>query len=464
LPSSAFPLDTVGYLAEEYFVSGSARSYAPVGALDEDGHWTVEEAAIADYVTRVVVHRPIDAQRFNGTVLVEWLNVSSGMDGPPEWLMLHRHLVRSGIAWVGVSVQRAGIEGGGFVEGQHLKLADPERYGRLMHPGDAFAFDIFGQATQLMRAPAGQGVLGDTTATRVIGAGSSQSAMGLVTYINAVDPLVRAHDGFLVHGRGAAGLGLDGVFIRSDDRVDEPGDPPLFSATRHRIRTDVGVPVLVFQTETDVVVLGGGRARQDDTERVRWWEVAGAAHFDTYGLNVAFRDDGARSPAELAEWIATAGAFEPPNGAVRYNRAWQQHYLLQAAVAHLERWAGGGDPPPTAPRLRALDADATALARDASGIVEGGLRTPWVEAPLAVFSGERVVTEPSDFGFLFGTTTPLDDGELRDRYPGGRVDYEEQFAAATDAAIAAGFLLPEDRDEIVAVAREAWEASHDRVA
>ena len=33
------------------------------------------------------MYRPADAARFNGTVVVEWLNVSGGLDGAPDWIV-----------------------------------------------------------------------------------------------------------------------------------------------------------------------------------------------------------------------------------------------------------------------------------------------------------------------------------------------------------------------------------------
>ena len=44
------------------------------------------------------------------------------------------------------------------------------------------------------------------------------------------------------------------------------------------IRTDVDVPVLMVETETDVGLLGYFSARQDDSRHVRLWEVAGTTH------------------------------------------------------------------------------------------------------------------------------------------------------------------------------------------
>jgi hypothetical protein len=79
--------------------------------------------------------------------------------------------------------------------------------------------------------------------------------------------------------------------------------------------------------------------------------------------------------------------------------------VLQAALAHLDRWAGGGTPPPEAPRLE-LGGDASPLALDALGLAKGGLRSPWVDAPTAVLSGFGQTG--SEFAFLFGTTRPFD--------------------------------------------------------
>ena len=97
------------------------------------------------------MYRPDDPARGNGTVIIEWLNVTGGLDIPALWMMTHRHLVRDGYTWVGVSAQRVGIEGGGMMPGLGLRQAAPERYGTLEHPGDAFSFDIFTQVARAVR-------------------------------------------------------------------------------------------------------------------------------------------------------------------------------------------------------------------------------------------------------------------------------------------------------------------------
>ena len=187
MPGGAYDLADLGYVEEEFLLSGTAESYRVVGERSSDGKWEVEPSDPSPFVTRLLVRRPADAAKFSGTAVVEWFNVSGGLDVGPDWSLLHRHLIRRGHAWVGVSAQKVGIDGGGFVESLHLKKAFPDRYNVLSHPGDEWSFDMFSQAGHALRAVDGSGPLGPLTPVRVLAAGESQSAACLVTYINAVD-------------------------------------------------------------------------------------------------------------------------------------------------------------------------------------------------------------------------------------------------------------------------------------
>ncbi|MFP3637120.1 alpha/beta hydrolase domain-containing protein, partial [Bacillus sp. SIMBA_033] len=63
------------------------------------------------YTSLLLVRRPADPAKFNGTVIVEWLNVSYGHDVAVSWTHSIDHLLREGYAYVGVSAQEAGVEG-----------------------------------------------------------------------------------------------------------------------------------------------------------------------------------------------------------------------------------------------------------------------------------------------------------------------------------------------------------------
>jgi hypothetical protein len=103
-------LEAVGYMEQEFFFSGTVPG--PTGPQP--------------YTSRLLVRRPTDSTRFNGTVVVEWLNVTVGADISADWALTRHQILRDGYAYVGVSAQPVGVCG--------LKVWDPERYGTLTHP------------------------------------------------------------------------------------------------------------------------------------------------------------------------------------------------------------------------------------------------------------------------------------------------------------------------------------------
>jgi hypothetical protein len=449
-----FDLATLGYEETEYLLSGTAGSYDLEGVRGEDGRWAVTPAAEAPFRTRFIVRKPSDPDRFSGVVIVEWHNVSAGIDAAPDWGFFHRAATAAGHVFVGVSAQKAGIDGGGIAEGIHLKVLDPARYGQLEHPGDAWSFDIFTQVGRLLRLPADENPLQGLTAQRLIAVGESQSAACLVTYVNAIDPHTQVFDGYFVHGRPAAGLSIEGVFIRS--ARPEPGPPAsteTLLSTGERIRDDARVPVLVLQSETDVILLGGQKARQPDSDRFRLWEIAGAAHADTYTVSAGRHDDGSLSGERFAELLRPTTNLMIGQTETPVNAGPQQHYVVQAALDHLVRWVLEGVAPPTAPRLEVDETEAD-FHKDAQGNVLGGIRTPWVDVPVATLSGLGQSGE--SFAFLFGRTVPFDEATLSDLYPGGKADYLERFERSLDATIEAGFIRAEDRAEILSIAAASY--------
>src|SRR2546429_5805129 len=99
--ATTFDLGPLGYVQEEFLVSGEAAAFDVVGAARDDGAWEAEPVSSAPFRTRVVVNRPADMARFDGSVVVEWLNVSIGADAGGGWTMMHNELIRRGGAWVG---------------------------------------------------------------------------------------------------------------------------------------------------------------------------------------------------------------------------------------------------------------------------------------------------------------------------------------------------------------------------
>jgi Alpha/beta hydrolase domain len=449
---SAFDLAPLGLSTEEFFVSGTASSYKLAGGPTPDGHWQAAPAETAPFVTRIVVVRPTDARKFNGTVVVEWLNVSAGTDATPDWNATHREIMRGGYAYVGVSAQKVGVDGGpnmgASAMAKPLKQASPERYGSLVHPGDAFAYDVYSQAGRLFRQPKAAGLLGPLVPKRILGVGESQSAVFLTTYVNAVDPLAKVYDGFLIHSRFGAPSRLDGAsMMGSGARLPEPT----------RLRTDLRVPVLTVITETDLI--GGGLpgfygARQPDNEHLRVWEIPGTSHADIYTFMAGFIDSGTTPVDKLAAAWQPTDTILGAKLAKPVNTGPQHHYVMQAALWYLDRWVKTGQAPSKAPPMTVASADKPTLVLDANGQAQGGVRTPWVDVPIARLSG--VGNTGSPLAFLAGVTEPFDAATLARLYPGGKSEYLKKFEASLDSAIKSGFILPADRKEILDLAALAY--------
>jgi acetyl esterase/lipase len=438
LPLGSYDVAPLGYQVDEFFISGTATSYRLAGKATEDGKWDAVPAGTAPYRTRIVVVRPSDRAKFSGTAVVEWLNVSGGLDVPVDWNITHREVLRRGHAYVAVSAQVAGIESRQGLMGPGvgaLKKANPERYGHLKHPGDAYSFDIFSQAGRLVKDAAASKVLGPLVPQRMLAIGESQSAFYLTTYATAVDPIAKVYDGILVHSRFGAAAPLDGASMLA---------AVMGPAKAVKMRPDLRVPVLTVVTESDVLgwpPLGGSHAaRQPDADRLRVWEVAGTAHADNYVFSVGFIDSGSLPVEKLAAAYAPASEALGRKLDRPMNFAPQHHYVVQAALWQLDRWVKTGKAAPSAPPLKLTEEKSPNLVTDANGLAEGGLRTPWVDVPTAVLSGA---------GSMVGSGKPFDAATLKRLYPGGRAEYIKKFEASLDAAIGAGFILPEDKQEIM---------------
>lgn len=424
--SAMLPADLTqtGYAEAEYFFGGTATAFVPTGPLTADGAWTVKPDTTADYKVRMLVRRPADATKFNGIVVVEWLNVTALVEGAADFMQMQEELLRQGYAWVGVGAQAAGVSS----PRSGLKDWDKTRYGSLVHPGDAYSYDIFSQAADALRHPKGTNPLGGLPIRKMLATGRSQSAFRLVTYINAVHPLTHLFDGYLVHSRGAnaSGFRAEGL-ARDAENAVPPGA---------HLRTDIDVPVLDLQTEGDMIALRAHLTHQPPFARYRRWEIAGAAH------------------AETPRWVAEApppldmgpACKDPVNSA-------PHHAVVKAAIHALTRWVGDGVVPPQSPAIELGDpASPDPIVRDAHGNAKGGIRLPQLEAPTAMVDGgantgaqETAPGAVRNFCFLFGRTRLFDEATLKSLYPTHDA-FVKQYSAAVDALVKQGYLLKPEAD------------------
>ena len=432
-----FDLTDHGYVAEEFFLSGDATTYrqAPGTEWGRDGEWVAESSGTVPFTTRLLVYRPAHADRFNGTVVVSWNNVTAGYElfggESPEFL--------EGYAVVLATVQRVGIEG--FpTNSQGLSTWDPARYGSLSIPTDDASYDIFTQVARAVGADRDADVdpLAGLVVERVIGMGASQSAARLATYINAIHPLEHAFDGYFLQiyfGSGTALQVGDAIVNINAPTTTGTGSRVGLRGT-NVIREDLDVPVMVVNSELEAIACHD--VRQPDTEVFRYWESAGTCHVSIQAMDV-------RAPKYEREFGVTQPVMQQMNRIAITP-------LYDAALHHLNRWVGGGAAPPIQPKIE-FTGDPAEVVRDEHGIAIGGVRLPQADAPVA--HNSAIPLGQDIYSMLWGSSHPFDAAEL-DRLYGDESTYIERFTEAADHAVASGVLLARDVESLVAEARNEY--------
>lgn len=399
--SSAIPLAEKGYTEQEYFIEGKANRYSTpelaTGEIVDSDH---------PYQTRFFVRRPPESN-FNGTVVIEWLNVTGGTDKDIDWWQSGHHFVRNGYAYIGLSAQRVGIAS--------LKEWSPERYGKLdvtvdgKINNDALSYDILTAVAQAVlkegqTAPAGAvDILNGLRAKKLVATGHSQSASRLSVYFNNVHPRNPIFDGAIIHGGG-------GIF-----------------------RDDQDVKIFKLMAETDMARRAA--TPQPDSQYFRQWEVAGSSHVDEL-----FEIEYSRERALAAgESVANAGVRSPDCDLTPYSHV-PFRDVMNAAFEHMQVWIEKGTPPPTALPLAVNRAiPRVEFARDDYGNILGGIQLAAHAVPTAKNTGMN--TGSNRFCRLYGSHEPFDQSTLKKLYP-SKQSYVDAVTAIANQNVADGYILP----------------------
>ena len=423
LAASPEDLAKKGYVEQEYYVSGSAKRYTFPDAMSN--------AAVADgdypYKTRMIVRRPADPSKFNGTVIVEWYNVTLGQDIDFNWATSRDYFMRNGYAVVSISAQKVGVE--------HLKAWSATRYGDLtvtapdttppdpLRTGDVLCWDIFSQTIKALREPGAVDALAGMKVRRVIATGESQAGRRLTQYYNSIDPLHRVVDGLVFYDPGYSGI--DGQL------------------TWHLLRTDNPTKLVSVGAE----VWSDGRKEVADGPTTRRWEVAGTSHLSHWDMQyvdaVTARDKSLK--ARDGTPVATIGDLI--KGCTHYPlwSAIPMHKVLNAAFDHVNNWAGGGPvPPPGKPLER--DAAGERLRHDDRGRTFGGIQLAEYVLPTAFNLG--YLNPGPGFCRNGGHHRFYTQAELKALYPDPHA-YVRGVVDTTMKNLVAGYILAADAAETI---------------
>lgn len=408
--ASDHPLAANDFVEQEFFIEGTANRYTTsgtsTGTVLDSGH---------PYRTRIVVRRPANAKKFNGTVIVEWINVTNGFDAENFWFFTWEHILREGYAWVGVSAQRVGVD--------RLKAWNADRYGSLdvteggAITNDALSYDIFMQAAKAIRSPGTVDVLGGLRPKSILAAGESQSAQRLATFVNAVMPLGNVYDGVLM--------------------LSNFGQP---------IRSDPVAPVWKLLFEWDIQT-GEAAIRMPDSSRFHSWEIAGTAHVD-YHLRLS------REPLELRDLLVSSEANLAPTCTVpSIGSHVPNHYVISAAVDHMVRWVREHRQPPASPRFEIASfgpGNAATIARDSFGMALGAIRLSQLEVPTAQNVGQNTGGSACP---RWGYHVPFDIATLDALYRSHGA-YLDRVVDVTRENLRRGFILKGDAVRTIAEAMQ----------
>ena len=459
-------LKEVGYAEREFTMSGGATIYKQSGFWSSNGKWGVSPSQTnVPYTTRLLVRYPTNPAKFNGTVVFEWLNDTTGGDQDPVWAQLDNELINKGYAYVGVTAQRPGMK--------DLATWDPARYGKLGDSNDGESYEIFTQAANAVKANSAT-MLGGLTPKELIGTGDSQSAFRVDTYVNAIQPLSHAFNGFLGVGRGATAAPI------GEGLVATSPFPAL-------IRTDNTAPFIELNTQGDIEELDAAAARQADNNDLRIWELPGASHIDAheaaYETETIAREEPTLEVPHCLFGTPIEGTNTPLDG-VNQTDNMPLFEVEDAALAAVQNWVTKGVAPPKSPQISTIPVFFGLyylVNRNQYGIGQGGIQLPDAQVPAENYSAinfaipsEESLTPPgitseledvftsletggitnealrdSGLCLLSGYFTDFSSSKLTSLYP-TPASYASKFTSAANAEVTAGFMTPEDAAAAIA--------------
>jgi len=438
-------LAAAGYVEEEYYLSGIGPAITASGETLFD----------APYITRILVRKPKDPAKFNGTVVIEpfsWFGERGA-----GWILTRDYLLRRGYAYVGYTLNinkpakdpkfppDEASEAGQAAPNLYLDIVnfdfmrrfdyaryaplgayyDPTRFTRGGAP-DPFVPQsqaIGAQLALLLKSNAPKGPMAGMKVDRVYVNSWAVTAQVWMDYLDQgrhqawrmADgrPLIDAY----MTGRMAYGE-VGGDVVRVPRKM--PGDAPFVTIYSQSELMHDAIEAIALPTDTD-------------RPQLRYYEVTGMPHLRLADLGTQHR-----------EYLAAdVGKGIDPRCQTLYDEPAEM--VIAALLDGMDKWVREGRPMPKAQRVvrRGKGAERDPV----TGNMIGGVRPPWILAPSAAYLTEQ----ETGCGLIYDTKIPYKASRLRKLY-GSYDGYRKRFDAAKAKAIVQGYLLPEDAARLRPVA------------
>jgi len=465
----------VGYVEREFFIAGLAHSFDWTGK----GHGIEVVAGPGAYTTRILVRRPADPERFSGNVEVYVLNATRGYDAGT--FTDFERMTDQGDVWVGITSK--------WITARALKRFDAERYAPLKwdNPApqsqrcerptfypvfmtgeglmirilgqlgmvpltsfpdteDGLIWDMLAQLGVLLKSENRQQILPGFSEPKLFMTGVSQSSILIYTWTAAFHDYYRLPDGGPIYD---GYLAIVGPALARLNQCAK--DVPLEDPRQKLDPPDVPFITLSSEGENWLSKYTHRPNAFNETGGIVSYEVAGAAHSALEIPGAPRRIVGTPTDEEVE--IVAPKSFDLSlmvrlmlGSAERSDFVWRP--VVRAAYENLKLWANEGIRPPQTPFLE-YD-EQLRVARDEWGNARGGLRLPYIDAPLAQYTGS---ISDAGLGGTIGTKEPLPDATLKALYPNQAV-YVEKFSQATDRVVSSRLVLPEDGEPMKKAARD----------
>lgn len=376
-------LEQYGYVEEEYFISG----YANIYDVTEDDRLTIAKEAVP-YKNRILVRYPRDREKASGRVYVDILNATQGYDIEDLWHRISSWCLENGHIYVGITSKPVSV--------MSLKNFNYERYKDLNWsngecvpmptisksatiPGteEGLFWDMLSQLGMLLRTEQGQKCVGNNPVEFIYLSGQSQSGAYLNTYVSYFDSYIRkcchkpVYDGY---------FNIAGALVQRTVRQQGTvGDLKLLPRNMHPSST----PYICITCEGDLFLFNqyvegdllNIKIENNDTEdnKCRYYEIPGAPH-----TNVV-------CPLLPAlEEVDKAGARRPylDPRILDHINDFPAEYYIRGLLEKLHIWASKGIAPEI---VEPMPRSGNNLKRDEFGNALGGLRSPFLDVPIATY-------------------------------------------------------------------------------
>lgn len=435
-------LAAAGYEEAEYYLVGKAP------AIDADGHVRV---AAAPYITRILVRRPADPARFNGTVVIEpfsWFGARAA-----GWILTRAYLMRRGYAFVAYTLDinappadpkfppvpgEVGnsdqAQYGGIVNLEFMRRFDYARYAplgsyydpqRFLRGGapDPFlpqAQGIGAELALLLRTPSAAGPMAGLAVRRV--------------YVDSWAVQAQVWFDYLDQGRHQQWRRPDGGPLIDAYMTGRFSYGEVAGAPRRIPRglpDDVPFVTVYSQSETVHDAIEHIALPPDsDRPMLRYVEVMGTPHLRAADLGTG----------EVEPLPNQRGHGNDPRCQAIYDEPAELPF--SALLDAMDRWVRTGAPMPRYPRVVRTS---NGVRRDPrTQAIVGGMRPPWITVP----TFEYWTDFETGCGTVYDSKRAFSPALMRKLY-GSYARYARRFAAATRAAVAAGIILPEDAAGLV---------------